>query len=150
MDSLGAAPRFSISRWLAAIIWICAIYIAGPGARVAEAEAPIEVYGHLPTLEDLALSPDGTKLVLVRTSEDERNLYIKPLTENKVLGAAHVGDAKLRSIEACRRSAFRDPYTNGFSWVLSMCLSKDYAACRSTYRAREPSTSFPAHPCYAT
>ena len=67
-------------------------------APAADAGTPIEVYGHLPTLEDLALSPDGTKLVFVKTSGDERNIYIKPLTENQALGGAHVGDAKLRGI----------------------------------------------------
>jgi len=98
MDSLGAVPRLSISRWLVVVIWIGELCIAGASARAADAPAPIEVYGHLPTLEDLALSPDGTKLVFVRISGDERNLYIKPLTENKVLGVARVGDAKLRGI----------------------------------------------------
>jgi dienelactone hydrolase len=99
MDSLGAAPRFSISRWLVAVIWMGALCIAGACARAAGAEAPLEVYGHLPTLEDLALSPDGTKLAFVNTRGDERNIYIKPMAENKALGGAHVGDAKLRSIE---------------------------------------------------
>jgi Tol biopolymer transport system component len=52
------------------------------------------VYGHLPTLEDLALSPDGTKLVFVRISGDECNLYVKPLTEHEALGAAHRMDGQ--------------------------------------------------------
>lgn len=98
MDSLGAAPRFSISRWLTVVIRIGALSIAGACAWGADAGAPIEVYGHLPSLEDLALSPDGTKLVFVRTSGDERNIYIEPLAENKALGAARVGDTKLRGI----------------------------------------------------
>jgi pimeloyl-ACP methyl ester carboxylesterase len=97
MDSLGAAPRFSISRWHVAVIWITVLSIQGASACAADAGAPIEVYGHLPSLEDLALSPDGTNLVFVRTSGDERNIYIRPLAENRVLGAARVGDTKLRS-----------------------------------------------------
>jgi pimeloyl-ACP methyl ester carboxylesterase len=100
MDSLGAASRLSIPQFLVGAIWTAALCIASALALAADSEAPpIEVYGHLPTLEDLALSPDGTKLVFVRTSGDQRILYIKPLTENKVLGAARVGDTKLRRIE---------------------------------------------------
>jgi acetyl esterase/lipase len=95
MDCLGAAPKFPVYRSLVTAIWIGALCTYAPAA---DAEAPIEVYGHLPSLEDLALSPDGTKLVFVKTTGDERNLYIKPLTENKALGAAHVGDVKLRGI----------------------------------------------------
>jgi dienelactone hydrolase len=98
MDSLAATPRFSISRGPLTVIWIGGLCIAWAHAPVADAEGSIEVYGHLPTLEDLALSPDGTRLAFVKTSGDERNLYLKPLTGTKALGAAHVGDAKLRGI----------------------------------------------------
>jgi hypothetical protein len=86
MDSSGTAPRFSISRWLVAVIWVGGLCFAGACAQVADAEVPIDVYGHLPTLEDLALSPDGTKLAFVFTRGDERNLCIKPLIENRALG----------------------------------------------------------------
>jgi acetyl esterase/lipase len=96
MESLGAAPKFPVYRSLVAAIGIGASCMC---AQAADAGAPLEVYGHLPTLEDMALSPDGTKVVFVKTSGDDRNLYIKPLTENKALGAAHVGDTKLRDIE---------------------------------------------------
>jgi dipeptidyl aminopeptidase/acylaminoacyl peptidase len=98
--AMEAGPQFSVLRAMVAAIWIEALCMVGAPARPADAEASqIEVYGHLPSLEDLALSPDGTRVVFVRTREDERNLYVKPLTENKVLGAAHVGDVKLRAIE---------------------------------------------------
>jgi dipeptidyl aminopeptidase/acylaminoacyl peptidase len=98
--AMEAAPRFSILRSMVAAIWIEVLCMAGAPARPADAAASqIEVYGHLPSLEDLALSPDGTRVVFVGTREDERNLYVKPLNENKVLGAAHVGDVKLRAIE---------------------------------------------------
>ena len=36
--------------------------------------APLEVYGRLPGLENVALSPDGTRLALVRTNENRRIL----------------------------------------------------------------------------
>jgi hypothetical protein len=85
------APRFSISRSLVAAIWIGALRIATMCAQVADADTPIEVYGRLPAVEDLALSPDGTRLALVNTSGDQRNLYIRPSAENRALGAARGG-----------------------------------------------------------
>jgi hypothetical protein len=100
---------------MVAAIWIEALCISGAPARSADAEASqIGVYGHLPSLENLALSPDGTR-------EDERNLYVKPLNENKVLGAAHVGDVKLWGIEcACAWTGFQN---------LRVTNSTDLPAC---------------------
>jgi dipeptidyl aminopeptidase/acylaminoacyl peptidase len=61
---------------------------------------PLEAFGRLPTLEDVAISPDGTKLAFVRTKEDHRNLVVAPLDgAAKILGGLRVGDAKLRSVE---------------------------------------------------
>lgn len=38
----------------------------------ADAPTPLTVYGNLPTLEDLAISPDGTKLAYIRAVGDQR------------------------------------------------------------------------------
>jgi dipeptidyl aminopeptidase/acylaminoacyl peptidase len=69
-----------------------------PAPRTAQAATPIEVYGRLPSLEDLALSPDGTKLAFVRTNEDSRTLRLVQMADGRVLGGARVGDAKLRNV----------------------------------------------------
>ena len=62
--------------------------------------APLEVYGRLPSLEDVALSPDGSRLALIQTTADDRVLFVHSLTEHKVLGKGlRIGDAKLRGIE---------------------------------------------------
>jgi cephalosporin-C deacetylase-like acetyl esterase len=82
-----------------AAIFIGALYVAGGSGCVAAEVTPVEVYGHLPTLEDLALSPDGTKVAFIKTEGDERNVYVTALNEAKVLGTAHIGDTKLRAIE---------------------------------------------------
>ncbi len=68
-------------------------------ARGADAPAPLEVYGRLPSLENLELSPDGKRMAFVRTHGDERNLYVVDLSTGKKLGSARVGDTKLRGIE---------------------------------------------------
>jgi hypothetical protein len=54
-------------------------------------------YGWLPYLEDVAISPDGTRLAFVQTSEDSRNLYVTE-SSGKLLGRVSVGKTKLRSI----------------------------------------------------
>ena len=67
-------------------------------AMRCHASAPLEAYGHLPTLEDVVLSPDGKKLAFVHTDADARILAVMSLADRKVLGGAKVGDSKLRGI----------------------------------------------------
>src|ERR1700722_5373598 len=62
--------------------------------------APLEVYGGLPTLEDVSLSPDGTRLALIRTSGNNRVLAVLSLTDHKLLGKPElVGTIKMRSVQ---------------------------------------------------
>ncbi len=101
MECLRAGlPSVRIYRLMIAAIWNGAVCMAGGSAVAAAAEAtPIDVYGHLPSLEDLALSPDGSKVVFVQSNGDERTLTVTALNEGKVLATASVGDTKLRAIE---------------------------------------------------
>ncbi len=62
--------------------------------------APLEVYGQLPTIENVALSPDGTRLASIKTDGNHRTLSIESRVEHKLLGIPlSAGNAKLRSIE---------------------------------------------------
>jgi dipeptidyl aminopeptidase/acylaminoacyl peptidase len=62
--------------------------------------APLEVYGRLPSLENVALSPDGSLLALVHTTANDRFLAVNSLTEHKFIGKVlRLGTTKLRSIE---------------------------------------------------
>jgi len=62
--------------------------------------APLEVYGRLPSIENVALSPDGSLLALVHTTANDRILFVNSLAEHKILGnALRLGTTKLRSIE---------------------------------------------------
>ncbi len=62
--------------------------------------APLEVYGRLPTLENVALSPDGSRLALIRTTADNRFLMVHSLADHKLIGKIlRVGAIKLRSIQ---------------------------------------------------
>jgi acetyl esterase/lipase len=66
---------------------------------VAAARATsLEVYGRLPQLEDIALSPDGSKIAFVRTKADSRLVVIASLASGKPVDVLRVGNEKLRSI----------------------------------------------------
>jgi dienelactone hydrolase len=55
-------------------------------------------YGHLPSLEDVVISPDGSHIGFVRTDDDERNLIIVRV-EDSHAAKMRLGDTKLRGIE---------------------------------------------------
>jgi len=70
--------------------------VAAPDAGAA---VPLEVYGRLPNLEHITLSPDGTRVAFVRTDGDERVLAIMALATGQLVAKVHVGDEKLHLIE---------------------------------------------------
>jgi dipeptidyl aminopeptidase/acylaminoacyl peptidase len=79
---------------LYALTWIWLTSAIAPAAPL-----PLEVYGRLPSLEDMALSPDGSRIAFVRTTQDARMIAVVSLADNKVLGALRVREQKLRRIE---------------------------------------------------
>jgi len=79
--------------------WIVSLWLVSAVGRPAEAQTPLSVYGNLPTLEDVALSPDGTKLAYIRTVGEQRNLYVHLLGQARPLGSAGTGDTKVRYLD---------------------------------------------------
>jgi dipeptidyl aminopeptidase/acylaminoacyl peptidase len=75
-----------------------AVWLLGGHPAVAADANPLAAFGRLPSLEDVAISPDGTKIAFVRTSGESRNLVVAPLAKPEILGGLRVGDAKLRHI----------------------------------------------------
>ena len=75
---------------------VMAVGLAGTPAVHA---APLELYGRLPDLEDLALSPDGSKIAYVKTAGNVRGIAIVSLADNKLLDGIKVGEDKLRGIQ---------------------------------------------------
>lgn len=59
---------------------------------------PLEVYGRLPQIEDVALSPDGSQIAFVRTEGDARIVWVGPIADPKKAFPLRVGDEKLRDI----------------------------------------------------
>ena len=75
-----------------------AAVLVGWGSAVADT-APLAAFGRLPSLEDVVISPDGSKIAFVKTNGETRNLVVAPLHAHEILGGARVGDAKLRDVE---------------------------------------------------
>jgi len=69
-----------------------------PAAEVG-AGAPLEAYGHLPTLEEVALSPDGSRVAMVQTNGDQRFVSIVSLSDSVLLGGVRLREQKLREIK---------------------------------------------------
>jgi dipeptidyl aminopeptidase/acylaminoacyl peptidase len=86
----------SLQVLFAALTAVAVCFHARP-ALAAEA-VPLAAFGRLPSLEDVAISPDGTKLAFVRTSGESRSLLVIPLGKRDVIGEVRVGETKLRAI----------------------------------------------------
>jgi dienelactone hydrolase len=77
------------------IFYLC---LAAARPLAADADTSLNVYGRLPTLEDWALSPDGTKAAYVQTKDNERYVLIRTLPDAQLIGGSRIGNEKLRSI----------------------------------------------------
>jgi len=60
--------------------------------------APLEAYGKLPAVEDVAISPDGSRLAMILTDGEKRMIRVETLADHKVQRLVDGGDAKLRGI----------------------------------------------------
>lgn len=87
----------NFSRYLiSAALGIAAI--GAPSPLIAQvAPPPLEAYGELPTLEDIAISPAG-KLAMLATSGGKRLLVVLG-ADMKPVSAMEVGDIKVRDLE---------------------------------------------------
>lgn len=89
------SARRACFRLLAiSFLGLTAVLVA-PGAWAV----PLTVYGQLPNIENVALSPDGTRLAYVRTQGDLRIVFIANVADRKVICWVKAGNTKLRAIE---------------------------------------------------
>jgi len=76
------------------------VLLASLSAAAASPAVPLEVYGRLPALEEVCLSPDGTRIAFVRAIGDERAIAVRSLADRKLLGVVSVKDpGKVRTLE---------------------------------------------------
>ena len=60
---------------------------------------PLAVYGGLPSVEEVALSPDGSRVAYVRTEGDLRIVVVATVADRKMIRWVKVGEEKLRNLE---------------------------------------------------
>lgn len=68
-------------------------------AQEADGPAPLSVYGALPSLEMLELSPSGQRLAFITVTGEARTLVLLDLTTREQVGGADVGVAKVRDLD---------------------------------------------------
>jgi len=93
VSSHAARPHPSVLTALWAVILVPAIL----GRLAPATAAPLETYGRLPNLEDMALSPSGKRLAFVRTDDNLRRVMIADLP-NTLLQRVSFGQVKLRHL----------------------------------------------------
>ncbi len=69
------------------------------GSAQAADKPNLAIYGQLPNIESVEISPDGTKLAVIVTNGDKRYLVIRQVSGGAVLKTIIVGAAKLRGVE---------------------------------------------------
>lgn len=89
---------------------VCGLVWLGMGTSPAFAAAPaptptlpaalpLETYGHLPSVDLIALSPDGTMFALLTANAQGQQLQVRTVADSKVIALASTGKAKLRSLQ---------------------------------------------------
>ncbi len=68
------------------------------GTAQAAAKPDLAIYGQLPSVESVEISPDGTKLAFVATNGDERFVVIRQIG-GSILKTIYAGAMKLRGVE---------------------------------------------------
>jgi dipeptidyl aminopeptidase/acylaminoacyl peptidase len=96
----------AVKRLFSLLAALAAILTAGGGgavlaqsapAVVAAAMPPLEVYGRLPGLEQVEVSPDGTRLAFIMVAGEARRLMVVTLA-GQTLAQVGLGDQKVRAI----------------------------------------------------
>ncbi len=60
--------------------------------------APLEAYGNLPSLENVAISPNGKELAYVTNIAGERAVLVASIDDHKLLGGLKAGNQKIRDV----------------------------------------------------
>jgi dipeptidyl aminopeptidase/acylaminoacyl peptidase len=89
----GCVRHCGASLIVGALLAFCGTCVANAGNAV-----PLTVYGGLPSVEDVALSPDGSKVAYVRTEADQRIVVVATVADRKMIRWVKVGSEKLRDL----------------------------------------------------
>ncbi|HEY2178920.1 MAG TPA: hypothetical protein VGH15_10090 [Caulobacteraceae bacterium] len=81
-----------VRAWRLAAALVATLFWSGSRA------APIEAYGGLPTLEDVAISPSGQMLAFALTDGDTRRIVIQEVESRRAVAILDAGNQKVRDI----------------------------------------------------
>jgi acetyl esterase/lipase len=81
---------------LSVAAWLAVLASVSHAAEAAPDSVPLDVYGRLPSLEDVIVSPDGKRIAYVKTKGDDRDLAVVDLEPPALLGGVKIGNSKLR------------------------------------------------------
>ncbi|HXV01569.1 MAG TPA: S9 family peptidase [Caulobacteraceae bacterium] len=81
-----------VHAWRPATAFAAMLIAAGAHA------APIEAYGGLPSLENVAISPNGQMLAFAVTDGEKRKIVIQELETRQAVAVLNAGDQKVRDI----------------------------------------------------
>lgn len=79
-------------RFIAAVLAFCL-------GAASHAAPPIDAFGQLPTLGDVAMSPDGTRYAAIVGSATGSEIQVREITTGKLLLTSPAKDFKLRSLQ---------------------------------------------------
>jgi len=94
----GIIKKSAVFVGLSCVFTAAVACLVGWHPAVAADAVPLEAFGRLPSLEDVAISPHGTKIAFVRTRGDSRILIVAAVTNPQTLGGVRVGEVKLRNL----------------------------------------------------
>ena len=77
--------------------WLAAAAVSAAFAARAVA-APLAAYGDLPTIEQIAISPDGKLPAIDLVKGDQRSVLVQDIAAQKVVTGIKLGDAKVRDL----------------------------------------------------
>ncbi|MFZ4382700.1 MAG: hypothetical protein ACOYO0_12135, partial [Sandarakinorhabdus sp.] len=75
-----------------------ALPVAFLASSVLAAPPPLSLFGQLPTLSTIELSPDGTKWAAVMGDDKSAQVQVRSLADNKLLSVTPAEKAKLRDV----------------------------------------------------
>ncbi len=120
------------------VVIMAAAMLAVGAARAA----PLEAYGKLPSMDQVAISPDGTKVAFVQQVNGKYALVVDQLDPAAIIIELPPNDQKMRQLiwaDATHLLVIKSQAIEGGEWYMAMSL--DIANRKSTAllsRARSP------------
>ncbi len=80
-------------------VWAGLAAVAAALFATSAAAAPLAAYGELPTIEQIAISPDGKLLAIDVVKGEQRSIVVQDLAARKILTGIRTGEAKIRNLQ---------------------------------------------------